>query len=465
MVTTIACQRKDATMLPLPPDIVPLLMVFAPLFSPCVFQHARLLLLGALLAPGKRTVTAALRLTGHADDPHFQNYHRVLNRAHWSCHKAAALLLKLLVAAFVPEGPLLVGLDETLERRKGPQIAARGVYRDAARSSKEYLTKASGLRWISMMLLVPIAFAGRVWALPFFTVLAPSERYHQQRGRPHKTLADWARQMIGQLRRWLPDRCLYLVADSEYAVIELLAHALSLAHPVYMITRLRLDAGLYAPAPPRKPGTIGRPRVKGKRLPKLEQIAVDPKTVWRRARVARWYSQGAREVELVSDTCVWYHPGKPVVPLRYVLIRDPKQRFRTQALLCTDLEVRPEQILSWFVLRWQLETTFEEVRAHLGVETQRQWNDLAIARTTPVLLGLFSLVTLWADRLYAREELEVRRAAWYVKERPTFSDAIAAVRRQVWPHAVSCMCASEADMQNLPYRLLERFADTLCYAA
>jgi hypothetical protein len=452
-------------MLPLPPDIVAPLMVFAPLFSQRVFLNAQLLLVGAILAPGKRTVTAALRLTGHADDLHFQNYHRVLNRAHWSCHKAAGLLLKLLVAAFVPEGPLLVGIDETLERRNGKKIAARGIYRDAARSSKEYLTKASGLRWISMMLLVPISFAGRVWALPFFTVLAPSERYHQQRGQRHKTVADWARQMIGQLRHWLPDRALYLVADSEYAVIELLAHALSSPQPVFIITRLRLDAGLYAPAPPRTPGTIGRPRVKGKRLPKLEEVAADPETRWRRVRVVRWYSQGAREVELVSDTAVWYHSGKPVVPLRYVLVRDPKQQFRTQALLCTDLTVRPEQILSWFVLRWQLETTFEEVRAHLGVESQRQWSDLAIARTTPVLLGLFSLVTLWADRLYTREGIEVQQAAWYVKERATFSDAIAAVRRQLWPTAVSCMSASEADMQNLPYRLLERFADTLCWAA
>jgi hypothetical protein len=440
-------------------------MPFAPLFSRSVFLHAQVLLVGALLAPRKRTVTAALRATGNAHDPHFQNYHRVLNRARWSCHQAARLLLRLLIATFAPSGPLLVGIDETLERRKGNQIQARGIYRDAARSSKQYLTKASGLRWISMMLLVPIGWAGRVWALPFFTVLAPSERYHQQRHRPHKTLSDWARQMIYQLRTWLPDREIYVVADSEYAVIDLLAAALSLAQPVFIITRLRLDAGLYAPAPARTPRTMGRPRVKGKRLPKLEQVAVDPKTRWRLVLVARWYSQGPREVEIVSDTAVWYHPSKPVVPLRYVLIRDPLKRFRTQALLCTDPRVSPEEILSWFVLRWQLETTFEEVRAHLGVETQRQWNDLAIARTTPVLLGLFSLVTLWANALHAREGIEVRQAAWYIKERPTFSDALACVRRQLWPHAISCMSASEADMHNLPFRLLERFADTLCYAA
>jgi hypothetical protein len=228
---------------------------------------------------------------------------------------------------------------------------------------------------------------------------------------------------------------------------------------------LRLDAGLYAPAPPRLPGTKGRPRVKGKRLPTLEPLAADPRTVWRRAVVARWYSRGAREVEIVSDTCVWYHSGKPVVPLRWVLIRDPLGKFRTQALLCTDLLVRPEQILDWFVLRWQLEVTFEEVRAHLGVETQRPWNEPAIARTTPVLLRLFSLVTLYAERLHTGEGIAVRQAAWYIKERATFSDALASVRRELWPWALSALSEGEADSPNLPCLLLERFADTLCYAA
>lgn len=452
-------------MLPLPSALFALLMPFAPLFSTAVFPHAQLLVVGTLLAPRKRTVTAALRALGLAHHPHFQNYHRVLNRARWSPRQAAALLLQLLVAAFVPEGPLILGGDETLERRNGRRIAPKGIYRDACRSSKEYLTKASGLRWVSLMLLVPIPFANRVWALPFLTVLAPSERYHQEHGRRHKTLAVWMRQMITQVRRWLPERPLVVVLDGQYAVLELLAAALALANPVQLITRLRLDAGLYAPAPVRTKSTIGRPSVKGKRLPTLAQVALAPQTVWQQIVVPRWYSQGERLIEIVSNTAVWYHTGKVPVPIRYVLIRDPKKRFRTQALLCTDLTATPEQIVSWFVLRWQLETTFEEVRAHLGVETQRQWNDLAIARTTPVLLGLFSLVTLYANRLHTRDGIEVRQAAWYIKEHATFSDALAAVRRELWPWAVSALSPPEAHSQNLPFRLLERLADTLCYAA
>ena len=182
---------------------------------------------------------------------------------------ASRVLLGLLVAAFAPAGPILLGLDETVERRWGPQIAAKGRYRDAVRSSKGYFVKVSGLRWVCLMLLVPIPWAERTWALPFLTVLAPSERHDRERGRRHKTLTDWARQMLRQVRRWLPQRALVVVADSGYAAIALLACCARLARPVAVITRLRLDAALYAPAAPRLPRQNGRPRVKGRRLPTL----------------------------------------------------------------------------------------------------------------------------------------------------------------------------------------------------
>jgi hypothetical protein len=452
-------------MLPLPADMIPLLLSFAPLFSSQVWAYVPTLVVGAILAPGKRTVTSILRVMGLEQCPHFQNFHRVLNRARWSSRKAAGILLSLLVTTFAPEGVVLLGIDEHLERRKGKKIAPKGIYRDAARSSKEYLTKASGLRWLVMMLLVPIPWAGRVWALPFLTVLAPSERYHRERNQRHKPLARWARQMIRQASRWLRDRKLVVVADSAYAVLELLAPMTRLSRPVTMVTRLRLDAALYEPASPRKPGTKGAPRKKGKRLPTLEAVAQDPATTWRPLTVPRWYGQGARPVEIVSDTAVWYHSGKPVVPLRWVLIRDPWGKFATQALLCTDLAATPEQIVGWFVQRWPLEVTFEEARAHLGIETQRQWNEQAIRRTTPVLLGLFSIVTLLAHQLQERQGLPIRQAAWYRKKKPTFSDALAAVRRELWQGAVFPTCPPKTDVQKLQQALFQRFADTLCYAA
>jgi hypothetical protein len=452
-------------MLTLPIEFTSLMIAFAPLFSWRVWQHAQVLLVGAILAPGKRTVTAALRVMGLSQARHFQNYHRVLNRAVWSSHQASRLLLVLLVQTFVPFGPLVLGLDDTLERRRGARIKAKGIYRDPVRSSHRHFVKASGLRWLCLMLLVPIPWAGRVWALPFLTVLAPSERYHQQQGQRHKKLTDWARQMILQVRRWCPDRVLVVVADSSFAALELLNAVAHLPQPLCLITRLRLDAALYDPAPPRTPGTKGAPRKKGRRQPTLTQTLANPETIWARVTVPGWYGEGERPVEITSHTAIWYHTGLPPVPLRWVLVRDPWGKFTPQALLCTDLEVPPAQILAWFVLRWQLEVTFEEVRAHLGVETQRQWSDLAIGRTTPALMGLFSVVTLLAHQLGAEAGLPVRQASWYRKAQPTFADALAEVRQCLWRQTHFSMSLSETEMVKIPKALFARFTDTLSYAA
>ena len=449
----------------LPPAIVLVLRLFEPVFSERVWDWAKVLMVGAILAPGQRTVAAVLRVMGLSEERQFQNYHRVLNRATWSSLAVGRILVLVLVAVFVPGGvPIVIGLDDTIERRWGGKIAARGIYRDPVRSSKGHFVKASGLRWISVHLLARVPWADRVWGLPFLTVLAPSARYAQQRKRRHKTLSDWARQIIKQLRRWLPGRALVVVADSGYAVLALLAACAGLTEPVTIVTRLRLDAALYDPAPMRQPGTRGAPRKKGDRQPSLAQRLVDPATRWEAVTV-RWYGGETRLVELASDTAVWYHPGVPVVPLRWVLLRDPAGQFEPQALLSTDLAALPSQIVAWFVLRWQLEVTFEEARAHLGIETQRQWSDLAILRTTPALLGLFSLVTLFAHQLLQGQALPVRQAAWYTKPLPTFVDTLALVRQHLWPVTFSYLSPPQPQMVQIPRALLARMTDTLAFAA
>src|SRR5215211_763004 len=204
----------------MPCELMNFVIAFAPLFSKPVFQRVKVLLVGAILSPVSRTVTNALRVMGLAQEKHFQNYHRVLNRDQWSCLAGSRILLKLLLKVFGVGDELVIGFDDTVERRRGKKIKAKGIYRDAVRSSKSFFVKTSGLRWLSFMLLSEIPWAKRVWALPFLTVLAPSQRYHQDRGMPHKKLIDWARQMIAQLRRSLPNRALVVVADSTYAAIE-----------------------------------------------------------------------------------------------------------------------------------------------------------------------------------------------------------------------------------------------------
>lgn len=449
----------------LPVELLPLIVEFQPFFSKSVWDNAQILLVGAILAVGKRTVTSCLRIMGKSDDPHFQNYHRVLNRAQWSALALSRVLLKLLVKTFAPKGPLLFGIDDTIERRRGEKIKAKGIYRDPVRSSKSHFVKASGLRWLCCMLLAEISWASAIWALPFLTVLCPSERYYQTRGRQPQPLLDRAWQMIQLLVRWLPDRMLVFVADSSFAAIALLK-LVSGIPTASLITRLRLDAALYDPPPPPDPHRKGRPRVRGNRRPSLKQILADPKTVWTKLEIEDWYGEGKREVEICTNTAIWYNSQKSSqVEIRWVLIRDPLGEFEPQALLSTKLSHKPLQILIWFVRRWRLEVTFEETRAHVGIETQRQWNDPAIARTTPILFGLFSIVTLMADVLIKNETPAVRQAAWYAKEYPTFSDAIAIVRRCLWSSCHFSMSGRQSDVVKIPRSLLERLTDAVCYAA
>ena len=448
----------------LPSRFATVISAFAPVFlQQRTWCRAELLLIGAILAPGKRTVTSLLRIAGLSRERRFANYHRVLNRAAWRPRAASRILLGLLLDAFVPTGPVVLGIDDTIERRRGRRIAARGIYRDPVRSSKGHFVKASGLRWLSLMLLAPIPWAGRTWALPFLTALAPSARHCRERGRRHKRLTDWARQMALQARRWLPGREVVLLGDSGFAALDLLA-ALA-RRGLICVTRLRLDAALYEPAPVRVPGTVGRPRTKGARLPNLSAVLVDEDTCWERVVVPGWYGEGERTVEVCSATAVWRHAGLPIVSIRWVLLRDPQHRFDPQALLCTDPARDPLQIVRWFVQRWQVEVTFREARDHRGVETQRQWSDRAIARATPCLLALFSIVTLLAARLGRHASRAVYTDAWYRKPRPTFADTLAAVRRQFWCEQGLLTSRRSPELTKLRPALHRGIAYALCHAA
>ena len=314
------------------------------------------------------------------------------------------------------------------------------------------------------MLLPEIRWAGRCWALPFLTVLAFSQRYwekHKPGQRNCKKLTDWARQGLIQTALWLPHRRIIAVGDASFAAIELLA---AVRQRVTMITRLRLDAGLYHPPPRRRPGQRGRSRVVGKRQPTLKERLANRQTRWRRLLVTGWYGRSERMLEIVSGTALWNKPGHRV-PIRYVLVRDPDGELEPQAFLCTDLDADPLDILRWFVRRWSIEVTFAEVRRHLGVETQRQWSDLAIARTTPFLLGLLSLITLWANDLYAARGPAVRTAGWYRKSLPTFSDALAAIRRQLWLQGIPKGSREKPDATKTCPATVNALIDLACYAA
>ena len=449
----------------LPPAIVPLLSPFASLFDIRTWRKVQILLAGVILAPGRRTVSTALYALGLEEKGDFALFHHVLNRASWSSLAVSRVLLDLLVRHLAPTGPLLLAVDETLERRWGKKIEALGVYRDPVRSSHGHFVKAKGLRWVSLMLLAEVPWARRVWALPFLTVLAPSARYHETRGRRHKTITDWARQMVCLLRRWLPDRELVVVGDRTYATLKLLAACQGLDPPVTVLSRLRLDAVLHDPPPPRRPGQRGRPRIVGARLPSLKAVLADPATVWTDL-TQRWPDGAKRRLQAATGTALWYHPGEPVVALRWLLLRDPTGQREPQALLSTNPDLAPRTLLAWYLQRWQVEVTFQEVRTHLGVETQRQWSAPAIARTTPALLGLFSWLILVAHCLRRARPLRPRRAAWYPKTVPTFSDVLASVRHDLWTQVLPFwMSPADPDIQKTPRPPPAPLLAALCYSA
>jgi hypothetical protein len=446
---------------PLPEAIILVLAPFAPLFSHRVWLHAQLLLLGAILTPGARTVTAALRATGLAAERRFTNDHRVLNRATWSGRQASRILLGLLITGLVPPGaPIILGADDTVERRSGRKINAKGCYRDAVRSSKSYVIHCFGLKWVSMMLLVAVPWSRRVWALPFLTTRCwPADKHSQHR---HKTSIDWVRQMSKQVRRWLPERRLVLVVDGGFAALSLALACVK--SRVAMVSRLRWDAALYHPPGPQPPGKRGPKPLKGKRQRSLQAWAERSDTPWETVEV-NWYGGQRKTLWGFSRTALWYTPRLPPVNIRYVLVGDPEGKLRMEAFFCTDLQATPVEILQWVVMRWSVEVTFEEARANLGFETQRQWSDKAIARTSPVLLALYSLVTLLALPLSQGGQIPVPVTTWYHTAEPTFADCLALVRQHLWRAQYLVNSTADPDFVQFPREAFERLLTGLPLAA
>ena len=445
-------------------EVVQLLSIFAIAFTAPAWAKALVLLYGTILAPGRRTVTAALRAMGLADDEHFTNYHRVLNRDRWSPWVLSKLLLALIICLCLPAGaPSILAIDDTLERRRGSKIKYKGWFRDAIRSTANHVSKSLGIRWICLAILVPVPWSQRLWALPFMVVPALSPKTSAKLKKRHRTLVEWAIVMIGKVRRWQPDREIVVVGDGSYAAVPLVQYCQRRKHPVKLVSRLRLDARLYDLPGPQAKGKRGPKPKKGARQSSLADRLADPKSRWQTLKVS-WYGGQKKVLQIMSGVSMWHRRGIDPVQIRWVLVRCPEDpHFEPRAYFCSDSTVSAEQTLLWFIARWNIEVTFEEVRAHLGFETQRQWSDKAIERTTPCLFGIFSVVVLMAMVLHP-DTLPIRQASWYPKEEATFSDVLAAVRRDLWHHANCSTSASDDDMLLIPRATLQALLETACYS-
>jgi hypothetical protein len=432
---------------------------FAPVFSERIWDWVQVLVCGAILAPTQRTVASILRVMGLAQERTFQNYHRVFNRARWQSLQLSRILLGLILTALVPPDAIIeLVADEILERRRGKKIAAKGHFRDPVRSSEKRNVTSEGLRWITLAVLVKVPWSQRLWALPFMTVLAPHEKTNLVMGKRHKTSIDWIEQMVLVVRHWLPDRKLRLITDGGLISVRL-GQRCNLRR-VTFISRLHLNIRLFdAPSE-----TEDKSKPVGKRQPNLDVRLADPETKWLRQKV-EWYGGKKRVIEYITGTALWQTPSdlKNPLPIRWVLVRDPQGKFKSSAFCSTDLSLSAQAILKHYVSRWNIEVTFQECRAHLGFETQRQWNTLAIARITPLVLGLYSLVVLLALELSAHTPIPVRRTAWYTKTEVTFSDTLAFVRRYLWEHTKLANSPQNTRLVQLPVTVLDDLLQTVAY--
>jgi hypothetical protein len=400
---------------------------------------------------------------GLADDKHFTNYHRVLNRDQWSPWVLSKILLDLIISIFLPAGaPLILAIDETLERRRGSKIKYKGWFRDAIRSTANHVSKSLGIRWICLAVLVSVPWSQRLWALPFMVVPALGPKTSAKLEKRHRTIVDWAIIMVRKVRHWQPDREIVLVGDGSYAAVTLVQYCQRRKQPVKLVSRLRLDARLFDFSGPQPKGKRGPKPKKGARQPKLASRLTNPKTRWQPLKIP-WYGGEEKVIEIVTGKSLWHRRGMDPVPIRWVLIRCPEDSFKPEAIFCSDPNVSAAQIISWFIARWNIEVTFEEMRAHLGFETQRQWSDKAIERTTPCLFGVFSLVVSMATTLHP-DTLPVRQASWYPKQEATFSDALAAVRSDLWRSVNYSTSAQDADVLLIPRATLQALLEMACYS-
>lgn len=471
------------------PEIIQLLATFAVAMTRPAFARAQTLIYGAILAPGRRTVAAALRVLGLANSKGHECYHRVLSRDVWSPMVMSRLLLLLLVKLFVPpQERIEIAMDETLDRRRGKQIRYKSWYRDGVRSTARQVVLSMGIRWCVVSLLVQVPWCRRRWALPFLIVPVLSEKVCRRLGKPFRGTVGVAGECLRRVRRWLPDRKIVVTADGDYAVVELLQECRRLVPEVTLVCRSRLDIRLFHLPPAEQRRRDGSRRrgpkpKKGVREPNLAHRLKDESLGWQKVTV-RWYGGVEQVLELLTGVSLWHRQSLDPVLVRWVLVRsvqNPKtgkvpDGFKPSAYVCTDENATVEQILAWVVCRWNIEVTFEEMRQHMGFETQRHWSLRSVGRTTPCLFGLFSLVVAMARILHPKS-LPVQRTTWYRKEEPTFADALAAVRSHLWgclwnthgstdhtlpPNYMHSACDPHPCV--IPRPIIEHMQSLLCYA-
>ena len=449
-------------MLSLPSAARELFMSFSVAFSEPTFQRMLTLCLGAFLASGPHTVAAMLWSARCVISGHWTDYHRVFSRASWSLWTLGKILGQAILRWVPDDEPVVVAIDDTTAQHRGKRVYGKGCHRDGVRSTHSHMVFKWGHCWVVLAVLVKFPFSRRRWALPLLMALYRPEELDRAENRRHKTPPELARQLIAVLLRWFPGRRFIFLGDGGYASHDLARSCQRHARRSTLVSRFHPKARLYERPPERRPGQKGRTRVVGRKLATPEQGVKKSRL---RKTVVEWTGGRRRRVGLVSGTGHWYKVKQGLVEVRWVFVRDLEGSHRDQYFFATDVTMRPEEIVGYYNRRWSIETTFEEVREHLGFETTRQRSKKSVLRTGPWLLGLFSVVCLVFAKHARTHKVLVAQRPWYRKAEPTFSDALATVRELIRSEIFFQQAAEIKAVKKLPPALRELLLEYLVSAA
>jgi hypothetical protein len=412
----------------IPQAAEPLIRAFATAFTQPTYQRFIVLLFAAILTTGRRTVTNLLRTVQTRAPGHPSSYHRVLCRRRWSSWGLAHALADFILRYWVPQGPVRLAGDDTVDEHRGKEVYGKACHRDAVRSTHSFTAYRWGHKWVVLAILVKFPFATRLWALPVLVALYRSKDWNRRHGRRHKTPSELMRQLLTVLMHWFPQRTFVFAGDGGFGTHELARLAHRHRGRLTLVSRFYPDANLYAPPPAVRSKRNGRPRKKGRKL--AAPVTVVKRSPRSRLTVA-WYGGEQRRVEVVSGTGHWYKNGQGLVPIRWVFVHDCTGTHRDEYFFTTDWNMTPRTIIETFTGRWNIETTFQEMRDHLGLETTRGRTENTVLRAAPCLFGLYSVVALLYAALPARQA-SAPAIFWPGKTDRTFSDAITTVRRRLW---------------------------------
>jgi DDE superfamily endonuclease len=453
-------------MLTLPRTAEPLLSRFSIAFTRPTFQRALVLFVGFVVTLGRHTVTRALSTLGNLLwDGHFSDYHRVFSRARWSLWPLGKVLAALILERLPADQPIIVSVDDTATQHRGKKVYGKGRHRDACRSTKTFKAWLWGHRWVVLAIHVKFPFATRAWALPTLIALYRTKKTNEEEGRPHRTAIELARPLITKLMQWFPTRSFILLGDGGYASHGLARFAFRHRRRLTLVSLLHARAHLCEAPPPLRKGQMGRRRIRGAKLPHPEDVVAKAK---RRRATVDWYGGKQRKIEYVSETAQWYKATEGLVPIRWVYVHDLDGTHEDRYFYSTDPEMSATTIIGLYTARWSIEVTFQEVRQHLGFASPRNRRKESVLRMAPCLMGMYSVVSLLFHQRTCdkrRTDLKPRTYPWYAKSEITFSDAIAAVRRQFWAETVFSEALPHGDLNKLPPKLRETLLDHLSLAA